>query len=394
MLLSCTDYTNSPLAHYRPTGSGIYDQTSYHPGQRTWGPDRQDRPDILFQYQKREKSKEERQAQKNPGFLYHRDRIVIAPDPIPYRPILNYPEIPKTLSSAEKGWSLEAMSRLNEFIRLEDFRDRMPFDNRPDIKSLSMRRSRYRWSSGSLAWTTREGSKAIEEYLNKLIPKQLLLANTTRGFRDLTDDEVEAMKLASKGKYPERGRRENRSNEGEGEAAEAGPSNKREQKKKKAKSRSHSRSRSRSPRPESNRQRHRTRTPEIEGSGKGKAVAQDSEPEDLQAHHPEQPEEPYDWRDAEPQTREELQIIHYALIETRWHIYDLTGGEPTPRTDQHASYNEQWTVLHNHLVMVWTAHGHDEMGAVPGLIKQGPWYGDGLPRCFLDWQGLEPEYLE
>lgn len=118
--------------------------------------DREDRPDILFQYEKVkkmenelnvQKTENEPKVQKNPGFLEHQGRIVLVPEALgrtPYRPILDYPEIPLTLSSVGQGWLMEAISRLNESIILQDFQDRMPFDKQPNINALSMQRSRYR----------------------------------------------------------------------------------------------------------------------------------------------------------------------------------------------------------------------------------------------------------
>ena len=375
---------NGLLAEPRPLGDGIYDEPSFHPDQGSWGPAREDRPDILFQYEKRQKTKKEKEAQKNPGFLYYRDRIVIAPDPVPHRPVLDFPEIPKTLSSAEQGWALEAMSRLNEFIRLEDFRDRMPPDHRPDMNSLSMRRSRYRWNSGSLSWTQRDGSKAIKKYLDKIVPQHLLLANTTKGFRDLEEDEVEEMKAAGRGKHPERRRKSNKGDEVEEPPAEAGPSTKGKQKKK-AKTRSRSPSRSRSPRSRPGGYRRRTPTPEPEETGKGKEAATESEGEDPQAYTFQRLEERYDWRDAVPQTHDELVIIHHALMTTRLQISSVTG-EPTPRTDQHTSYNEQWKVLHDYWD-TWKLFNPEVTARFSTPVKHGPWYGDSFPREFLDYQG-------
>lgn len=371
-------------AHPKPTGRGTHDVTAYHPDQGSWGEDREDRPDILFQYEKVKKPETELNVQKNPGFLEHQGRIVLAPEAsgrTPYRPVLDYPEIPLTLSSVGQGWLMEAISRLNESIILQDFQDRMPFDSQPSINALSMKRSRYRWSSGSLSWNKREGGKVMKDYLDKLIPKHLLRINTTKGLRDLNDDEQEAMRALNKGKYPERRRNKT-------PPAESGPSSKTKTGKEKAESRSHSRARSRSPRPSPQPQRpdyhRRTPTPEHEETGKGKIVAQGSDREAIQEQQPEQTEGDIDWRDEAPDTYDEVRTVYFALMRTRLQNSFQTGA-PTPRTDQHESYNEQWDMLRRHFNVWWAASGN-YVHTVPQLVKCGPW-PDGFPDHFLNYQG-------
>ena len=78
---------------------------------------------------------------------------------------------------------------------------------RPDIKSVSMRRSRFRWKAGCKSWVSRSASGNINDYLDNLVPKVFQAANCTRGWRDLTEQEVDEMKEPSRGKYPERSRK-------------------------------------------------------------------------------------------------------------------------------------------------------------------------------------------
>lgn len=389
-------------AHPRPTGRGTYDETAYHPDQRAWGEDREDRPDILFQYEKFKKTENEPNVQKtqnglnvkkNPGFLEHQGRIVLAPEAsgrTPYRPVLDYPEIPLTLSSVGQGWLMEAISRLNEFIILQDFQDRMPFDKQPNINALSMQRSRYRWSSGSLSWSKREGGKSMKDYLNELIPKHLLRANTTKGFRDLDDDEQEAMRALNKGRYPERRRNKT-------PPVEPGPSSKSKRGEKKAESRSYSGARSRSRRtslqPQRPNHRLRTPTPEDEETGKGKTVAQGFDQKVVQEQQLEQPEREIDWRDEAPDQFNEIRTVHFALMRTRLQISFETMA-PTPHTNQRTTYHDQWNVLCRHFNAWWAASGND-VHMVPQLVKCGPW-PDGFPEYFLSYQGMhapmEAEY--
>ena len=302
---------------------------------------------------------------------------------MPHRPVLDYPEIPLTLSSNTEGWLLEAICRLNDSIILQDLRDRMPLDRQPSDNALSMKRSRYRWRSGSLSWNLREGREAIKGYLDKLIPEHLLKNNTTEGFRDLEEHEIAEMKAKNKGKYPER-RRKIFQIQGTTETpAEAGPSTEKEKKAKKVKSRSRSRSPRVSPRPDPRVYRRRTLTPEDEEKGKGKKAAPISDTEDSQEQPPETIADLIDWRDESPETHEELLIVHYSLMRTRLQISYLTRA-PTPYTDQHASYNDQWEVLRSHYFSHWTARGND-VHDLPALLRWGPWT-DGFPPEFLDYR--------
>ncbi|KAL8827081.1 MAG: hypothetical protein Q9191_003402 [Dirinaria sp. TL-2023a] len=367
----------------RPAGPGPLDQTAYHPGQRTWGGDRPDRPDILFQHHPSLLAKAQRQAQNVFEFLMHKDRIVI--DPESRRPIRNFPELPKTISSQEPGWSLEAMSRLNEWINMDDFRDRMPHEHRPTVRSLSMRRSRFRWNAGLLAWTPREGSKAIKEYLESKLPKICLETNSTRSFRDLYEEEREEMKEASRGKYPERKRKEKRAEKSE---------NSRLKKEKKGKdlSRPASRARSRSP--------HRERAIAHQASvqsesaglqhekGKEKAPAAEQDPELLL----EQAQEPYDWREQAPDEHEDIRVVHYALMPARYQFIHLTGLAPPFPSNQRRSYNEQYAELQQMLEGLW----YQRWGVfqeAPRLHRHQPWW-HGFPQELLEEVWQEPQYQD
>ena len=370
--------------------------TSYHPGQRNWGPDRPDRPDILFQHYPPNLSKAERQAQNVFEFLMHKGRIVI--DPESRKPVRNFPELPKTISSHEQGWSLEAMSRLNEWINMDDFRDRMPSESRPSVRSLSMRRSRFRWSAGLLAWIPREGSKAIQDYLDAKLPKSCLESNCTRDFRDLYEDEREEMKRASKGKYPERARKNkrpaveqeyNEATDGSKENIKSG-SSKKKGKKRQPTSRPASRVRSRSPHAESSTVRDQTRSLEPEGKGKEKVATEEPE-EELEASA-EENQEPYDWRDQEPDEHEDIRAVHYALMPSRYEL-QLLIRMPIPfPSNQRRSYNEQYEELQQYLESIW----NQRWGAfqiAPRLPKYPPWW-NGFPRYLLEKDWPEPVYLD
>lgn len=198
------------------------------------------------------------------------------------------------------------------------------------------------------------------------------------------------MRALNKGKYPERRRNKT-------PPAESGSSCKTKKDQKEVESRSHPRARSHSPRPSPQPQRPnyrlRTPSPEHEGSGKRKTIAQGFDQKAVQEQQSEQPEEGLDWRDEAPDTFNEIRIVHFALMRTRLQISFQTRA-PTPHTDQHASYQDQWDVLCRHFNAWWAASGKD-VHIVPQLVKCGRWR-DGFPEHFLDYHGMhariEAEY--
>lgn len=191
----------------RPIGSGKEDQTCFHPNQKDWGEARSDRPDVLFQYNKPESRGNRTLPDSVPVFIY-KGQVVI--DQESGKPLRDFPNIPKCLSSAEEGWLFEAISRQDPRISHDDFRDRMPYDVRPDTKTISMRRSRFRWKTACKSWVTRSASDKINEYLDKTVPQIYQSANSTRAWRDLKGHEIKEMKDASLGKFPERARKTNK----------------------------------------------------------------------------------------------------------------------------------------------------------------------------------------
>ena len=110
---------------------------------------------------------------------------------------------------------MEAIRRINPKITHKDFRARMPHyrsisDSGEGLKSMysltaiGMRMTRFRARAGCIAWERRAGSDTVQQYLERLLPPLCLAVNSTRGFRDLTSDEILGMKDGNKGKFPER----------------------------------------------------------------------------------------------------------------------------------------------------------------------------------------------
>ena len=131
-------------------------------------------------------------------------------------PILDYHEMPAAVSSKLEAPFMEAISRLNNNIQIKDIRARMPrnphgqWDGSSQdpirIGNLSMAMTRFRAKSGLLSWGKRDGSQAIEEYLESLLPQACKDANSTRDFRDLFPHEMAEMRLQNIGRFPERSR--------------------------------------------------------------------------------------------------------------------------------------------------------------------------------------------
>ena len=196
---------NYRLEHIR-AGQGA-NQTSFLLAQRDWGGAREDRPDILFILNVPDWYKDP----KGPApVMMHRGRFVIDADS--GKPLNDYPDMPKLLSSRAEGWLLEALFRGHCRIKQVDFVERMPYWSRPTAKTLSMRRSRFRWEACLNAWVQRSASDCHIAYNEARVPEECKLANNTRDprIKDLTKGEIEEMKKENKGKFPNKRRKQKR----------------------------------------------------------------------------------------------------------------------------------------------------------------------------------------
>ncbi|KAL8715651.1 MAG: hypothetical protein Q9225_006353 [Loekoesia sp. 1 TL-2023] len=190
------------------------DVTSYHEDQKTWGPNRNDFPPILFTYV----APSEKQPRGPIQYMYFNRMIVLDKD---HRPVRAFPELNSTFSSKVEGFRLEALFRLNPMIASRDILARMPTEVtvirdgrqiiRPQCKSnaLSMRRREFRGRNCMLSWTPREGSKEVKNYLDSLMGPHLVALNSTREMRPLTRGEIEHILFLGKGTHPERSRYKN-----------------------------------------------------------------------------------------------------------------------------------------------------------------------------------------
>ena len=167
------------------------------------GPDRSDRPDILFQIEPKIRS-EPLEA----GSIWYRDNRVVLDSN--NNPVKDFSDIPSTCSSELQGFEIEAIQRLNPNISVHDLIARMPHNrilgsgetHKQFIPStIGMRSLRFRERAGCLSWLNRSGSENIQDYLMKLWPIECKDANSTKTFRDLTSKEKKDMKAANRGLF-------------------------------------------------------------------------------------------------------------------------------------------------------------------------------------------------
>ncbi|KAI4237969.1 MAG: hypothetical protein LQ349_001430 [Xanthoria aureola] len=179
--------------HQPAAGSqGQLDVTTYYEAHRAWGfKIRSHRPDVCFEWLGRESS-----IIENPGYMRHGDLIVL--DPFTNLPIQDLP-MPSCISSRVEGGRMEAMVRLHghEVITKVAIRARMPVVEGKNTSSLlgilATRMERFRDEAGLPTTNPRPGSAGKKNALVQCIPvavmEQILVANSTRMFRDLNHHE-------------------------------------------------------------------------------------------------------------------------------------------------------------------------------------------------------------
>lgn len=174
----------------RAKGAEVTNVTSYLAENQNWDEDRDHRPEVCFQYEKREWITPDYE----PEIWTHHRKFVI--DHCNRRMRL-WHNLPLTISSEESGMFLEAWRRQDSRIAIDDMMARMPREflkgtKRREIYSLSainMRMNRFRINACIKSWNLRTGTPTIDAYLDYLLPNECHAANSTRGFRDLTKAE-------------------------------------------------------------------------------------------------------------------------------------------------------------------------------------------------------------
>ena len=97
------------IAHPDRNDGDPFNETSFFPAHQTWGPDRADRPDILWRWEQGDRSGLPADR-GDPGWMMFENKVVLDPHD---NPIKNFWNIPAVLSPWTPGYKMEAMSREN-----------------------------------------------------------------------------------------------------------------------------------------------------------------------------------------------------------------------------------------------------------------------------------------
>lgn len=184
----------------RARGSEPTNITSYLAANHDWDEDRDHRPEVCFQYEKRDRTTPEYE----PGLWIRGGKFVIDHSS---RRMQMWRNLPLTISSEESGMFLEAWRREDSRIGLDDMMARMPRDFLKGTKrrgiygvsTINMRMNRFRINACIKSWNPRVGTPTIDAYLDYLLPKECHTANSTRGFRNLTKAESAIAWMLNKG---------------------------------------------------------------------------------------------------------------------------------------------------------------------------------------------------
>ena len=198
-------------AYTHPPTQGMTgdDKTAFHPDYAHFNMKVRDgRPHLLYQWN----PPEEEMPYEDPGLMYDPADGRLLLD-LNNHPILNWPELPMTISGQVDGSWLEYWWRLNRNIRLEDMLARCPkrtqksgtaaYRELPGTSAFGNRRERDRLILGTRSWEQKEGSKEIKTQYERVMPNKVLAEiahnNTTTWFRDLNNKEVNAMCYTNRG---------------------------------------------------------------------------------------------------------------------------------------------------------------------------------------------------
>lgn len=202
--------------HPQPDGHAPDDRTApvaYPPDQLGWGfHDRSCYPPINFVLHQQDY----RHPNYEVGYLQFNGLLVLD---LEDKPVKGFHHIPLTVSSRIPGGHIEALLRLDDRATYADIRARMPprvmsiingqSTWRPVKKlgALSTAAARYREEAGCLVWHDRMGSSVLNDYILANLPEELKLNNTTRGWRNLTEAEIAAIRAPAIGTRPQQARK-------------------------------------------------------------------------------------------------------------------------------------------------------------------------------------------
>ena len=317
------------------------------------------------------------------------------------KPLRNFSNIPVCLSTKVESWLLEAWSRQDPRIVLQDFCDRMPEQGRPKTKDLSMNRSRFRWRNGMKSWVTRSATKEINAWLDREVPKEYRDANSTRGLPGFSTAQCIELHKICEGQFPERARKAKRAQKAaEGSVSESSThasdqSDKGNNKDNSVQATGSSKRSQTADAPIDGRPKKRTTTarnrPKKTPKSRKSSGSSDSESSisgtNSEGFHSDENQSigvgqmqfpPTDYRDLNPSTEPEKRAIQRALAPTRHQIQELLGI-PTQPTDNNASYNQQWMALYQSYHSMASSAG---AGELQQLGQHEAWLF-GIPQQFF-----------
>lgn len=327
------------------------DITSFHPDQRDWSSTRPHRVPVLTLWSEAPGS-----APTYPiGYLLFNGRLILD---YAGSPIRAFRHLPLTISSAVKGFRLEAWSRLDiHRIRIEDVVARLLTRNTSRGREPTQRRANlydrsnaFRLRTGLIPFRTRNevSRNAARAYLDSLRTAAQRASNQAID-RDLTAEELETVK--------ELGRR-GRANAIAGTSTNPSPLN-----------------------PAT------PTTPTVATTPMSRPTfhPHPSPPPPSAPPTPLIPaptQSPADSRDDVPRTCRESYILLDALKETVEHFKKL-AGRPPKATNTAQSYTSQWDALQAQFAPIWKSQRPLE--EIPLLFKLRKWTG-GIARWEDDWR--------
>ena len=203
------------LIYDQPRKRGFlpHDETAFLASQQRWGGDRSlwhhIPDDLLNRLDRLDYAGKDYETE----FMFDEDtnRIVLDMD---NHPIIAYEDIPLVLSSqfgaSDEGWLMEAIQRIDRRIERADFRARMPWERQSrekgkkeplfTLSSIGNRAYRWRQNNAIVAWTSRDGSKNLRDYVVGLLSEEGRQSNSTRELvHGLSKEQKEEAKKPNKG---------------------------------------------------------------------------------------------------------------------------------------------------------------------------------------------------
>lgn len=172
------------------------DRTSFLPRDQAWGYDRAQRPPIVFQLFRDEAVIATHQRPTTPLML---DNQVVLNDDNEI--ILDWPELPATISSMCTGQEIEYYKRANTRIEFTHIVERTLLQNNVNTRNkFSMRATRFRETSGTSSWKPRQGSQLVRTEMTRILGQKCVNANSSLSFgRDFNTNEIKRLRGTLKG---------------------------------------------------------------------------------------------------------------------------------------------------------------------------------------------------